>query len=109
MINLIICQYSASHKLPIQRRMLKVQDLNYIFFLKESDNDIALLNQDLAKEDWSDFFRESDTDRAYEFFISRVGLCYYLKNIPLKYRRNHVGKNKHAWITKGIYAVNQNA
>ena len=99
MINLIIYQYvfgisqtpDSVHNVKSSRPKL---------YRKETDNNIAQLNQDLAKEDWSDVYREVDTDRAYDVFLNKL-VYLYEKNIPLVKKKAY-RKNKHPWITKGI-------
>ena len=101
-----IIYYDMSDHLPIfvisetPDTTQSVKRLRPILCRKETDNNIALLNQDLAQEEWSDVFRETDTNRAYDVFLNKL-VYYYNKNIPLVKKKSR-RKNKHPWITKGI-------
>ena len=101
-----IIYYDMSDHLPIfvisetPDTTQSVKKLRPILCRKETDNNIALLNQDLAQEEWSDVFRETDTNRAYDVFLNKL-VYYYNKNIPLVKKKSR-RKNKHPWITKGI-------
>ena len=101
-----IIYYDMSDHLPIfvisetPDATQSVKKVRPILCRKETDNNIALLNQDLAQEEWSDVFRETDTNRAYDVFLNKL-VYYYNKNIPLVKKKSR-RKNKHPWITKGI-------
>ena len=62
---------------------------------KESIENVAALNNELAKEQWLDIFEENNVNTAYEKFINKLKY-YYDKNIPLvtiKKRKKSCKKN----------------
>ena len=68
---------------------------------KENTQTVMALNEDLANEEWNDIFGEKDVNKAYENFIN-ILTYYYDKNIPLVKSKQHKGKIKNPWITRGI-------
>ena len=69
-------------------------------YRKESDDNIVLLESDLAKEKWHEVYLQTNADKAYDSFQEKL-LYYYRKNIPLVKKKTR-RKNKHPWITMGI-------
>ena len=102
-----ILYYDISDHLPIfiilriyQENMKRIPNPKPSMYRKESDDNIVLLESDLAKEKWHEVYLQTNADKAYDSFQEKL-LYYYRKNIPLVKKKTR-RKNKHPWITMGI-------
>ena len=70
-------------------------------YRKETQDNIANLINDLSHEEWLDILNQSDTEIAYDKFLTTF-LNYYKKNIPLIHNKSSKRKTCQPWITNGI-------
>ena len=68
---------------------------------KENPQTINALNEDLARENWSDVYEEKNVNKAYECFINKL-IYYYDKNMPVIHCKQRINNIKNPWITQGI-------
>ena len=91
-----ILYYDISDHLPIFTILHYPENVKSIskpkptMYRKESDENIAVLDSDLAKEEWQEVYLQNDADKAYDTFVEKL-VYYYGKNIPLV-KKNHAGK-----------------
>ena len=79
--------YDTSDHLPIftvsqqSDTVLNTHKSTPQLYRKETHENITMLNENLAQEEWADVVAESETDKAYNIFINKL-IYYYNKNIP---------------------------
>ena len=83
----------------VLKTKIKPKDITY---RKETVENIRILIEDLAREEWHDLYRETDVNIVYEKFINKLTF-YYEKNIPTVKQKQRKQQIRNPWITVGIF------